>query len=187
MSRLIVVCGAAATGKTTWARLVARALRGALFDLDTASSLLVAAAQRELGRDPFDRDSPDYKRVFREPIHETLFALIRDAACEAVLVAPFTSERRLPNFPDLLAARAPGRSITIHYFAATGDRRRARFEDRGEGRDRAKLDGRAAYDVDAAPESPPPYPHTYFDTTVAFPGDAALAQVFGTSNAHLGR
>lgn len=178
MAALVVVCGNAGTGKTTWARLVARRGGAALLDLDTASERLVVAAQRELGRSEDDRDSADYKRVFRDAVHETLFAIARDCAGPVVLVAPFTKERSLPNFRDWLSEKC-ARSAQVHYFVCDERVREERLRARGNPRDAAKFGDYAAYRALAPNEQPPAYVHRWFDTTHAFPSEAELEESSG--------
>ncbi|MDF3064724.1 MAG: shikimate kinase [Polyangiaceae bacterium] len=173
MPSLAVVCGNAGTGKTTWAKRVAQRRSAALLDLDTVSERVVMAAQRELGRSENDRDSAEYKRVFRDAVHETLFAIARDCAGPVVIVAPFTLERRLPNFSEWLAGKC-GRSVQVHYFVCDEQVREARLRSRGNPRDAAKLEDYAAYRAIAPYEPPPAYPHLRFDTTHAFPGEPEL-------------
>jgi predicted kinase len=172
-ARLVVVCGNAGTGKTVWAKSVAHHYQSALLDLDTVSERLVTAAQLELGRDPGDRDSPDYKRIYRDAIHETLFAIVRDCAGAVVLVAPFTKERVQPDFREWLAEKS-GRAAEVHYFVCGADVREARLRARNHPRDRAKFLDYAAYRELARVESPPAYEHAWFDTTLVFPDPAAL-------------
>lgn len=165
---LFVVCGNAGTGKTTWARQLARRERAALLDLDTVSSRLVMAAHRELGRDPHDRDSTEYKQLFRDAIHETLLAIARECAGPVVLVAPLTRERTRADFPSWLEARA-GCAAEIHYFVTDAAVREQRLRERQHPRDAAKFQDYAAYQQLSPAEAPPPYPHRWFDTTHAFP------------------
>lgn len=172
-SKLLVVCGSAGTGKTTWARQLARHHRAALLDLDTVSERLVTAAQAELGRDVRDRDSPDYKRVYREAIHETLFAIARECEGSVVVVAPFTKERRLPDFLSWLSSQC-GRPAEVHYFVCDERVREARLRARNHPRDRLKLADFAAH-RSAAAEPRPDYAHTWFDTSEAFPELTSLS------------
>lgn len=165
---LIVVCGNAGTGKTTWAKALARSLGAALLDIDTVSEALVEAAQAELGRDPKDRDSADYKRVFREPIHETLFALAREAYGACVLVAPFTRERDRDDFLDFLEAKLHRRP-EVHYFFTSELVRRERLIARNHPRDTRKFRDYSAYSQLGSGGVPPAYPHRWFDTSLSFP------------------
>lgn len=165
---LIVVCGNAGTGKTTWAKQFAERERAALLDLDTVSSRLVIAAQAELGRDPYDRDSPAYKQLFRDAIHDTLFAITRECAGPVVLVAPLTRERTRADFPRWLLERTSC-TAQIHYFVTDERVREERLRARKNPRDAAKLADYAAYRAHSPLETPPPYPHRWFDTTHSFP------------------
>jgi predicted kinase len=174
MTTLVVVCGNAGTGKTTWAKLVAQRWRAALLDLDTVSERLVMAAQRELGQNENDRDSAEYKRVFRDAVHETLFAITRDCQGSVVLVAPFTQERRSANFREWLTEKC-ARPAEVHYFVTDEQIREARLRSRGTPRDAAKFVDYASYRALAENEQPPAYPHLWFDTTCAFPGAAELS------------
>jgi predicted kinase len=175
MDALAVVCGNAGTGKTTWAQRLARHWRAALLDLDTVSERLVVAAQRELGRSEHDRDSAEYKRVFRDAVHETLFAIARDCAGPVVIVAPFTRERRWSHFPEWLA-QACARPAQVHYFVTEEHVREARLRSRANPRDAAKFENYEAYRALSQGEQPPVYPHLWFDTTHVFPGDPELTE-----------
>lgn len=174
MPELAVICGNAGTGKTTWARLVADLWVAALLDLDTVSERLVAAAHAELGRDPNDRDSAQYKRVFREPVHETLFAIARECRGAVVIVAPFTKERRLPGFRDWLREKCQ-RTVSVHYFVTADSVRETRLRARANPRDATKLLDYDAHRKLTPVETPPGYPHHWFDTTYGFPGEAELS------------
>jgi predicted kinase len=172
-SMLVVVCGNAGTGKTTWAKQLASHYQAALLDLDTVSERLVTASQLELGRDPGDRDSADYKRVYRDAIHDTLFAIARDSRGPVIMVAPFTRERPLPDFREWLAEKS-GTPAQVHFFVCDPDVREGRLRARNHPRDRAKLRDYAAYRALGSRESPPAYEHTWFDTTESFPDCVAL-------------
>lgn len=164
----IVVCGNAGTGKSTWARVLAKELKATVLDIDVASEALVEAAQRELGRDPKDRDTPEYKRVFRDAIHETLFALARDSWARVILVAPFTLERRLPLFPEWLSERM-ARETSVHYFVTEERTRKTRLLARGNPRDAAKFSDYERYAALGIEDTRPTYSHLWFDTTTHFP------------------
>lgn len=165
---LTVVCGNACTGKTTWARNLSAHTGATLLDIDTVSERLVETAQRELSRDPKDRDSSDYKRVYRDAIHETLFAIARDNPGPVIIVAPFTLERRRDDFDVWLSSKAQ-RPLRIHYFVSKDEVRRQRLIDRKNPRDLSKLREFSAYAAVGQEDTRPRYPHDWFDTSETFP------------------
>ena len=167
-SLLTVVCGNACTGKTTWAKSLSLCTGATLLDIDTVSERLVMAAQIELGRDPNDRDSSDYKRVYRDAIHETLFALTGDNPGSTIIVAPFTRERRMSDF-NLWLTEKLGRSVQIHYFVSADEIRKQRLIARGNPRDLLKLQDFSVYATLGQEETRPGYPHQWFDTSASFP------------------
>lgn len=174
MAKLVtVVCGNAGTGKTTWAKQLAGARAAALLDLDTLSGPLVRAALAALGRDVNDRDSTEYKRLFREPVHESLLAVARECEGPVVIVAPFTRERSRSDFLQWLAARC-GAPVEVHYFVTDEAVREARLRSRADPRDAAKFKDYAAYRAVSAGDERPAYPHRWFDTTERFPELSAL-------------
>jgi predicted kinase len=167
-SPLTVVCGNACTGKTTWAKDLSERTGATLLDIDTVSERLVEAAQRELGRDAKDRDSPDYKRVYRDVIHETLFAIARDNVGPVIIVAPFTLERRRDDFESWLIKKVE-RPVRIHYFVSKDAVRKQRILDRNNPRDLSKIEEFTAYAAIGQEDARPRYPHDWFDTSEAFP------------------
>jgi predicted kinase len=167
-STLTVVCGNACTGKTTWAKSLSERTGATLLDIDTVSERLVETSQRELGRDAKDRDSPDYKRVYRDAIHETLFAIARDNSGPVIIVAPFTLERRRDDFEAWLLAKVE-RPVRIHYFVSKDAVRKQRIIERNNPRDLLKLEEFTAYAAIGQEDARPCYPHDWFDTSEAFP------------------
>lgn len=165
--QLTIVCGNAGTGKTTFGRRLA-AQSGAFFlDIDTVSERLVRAGLAQSGRDPNDRDSPEYKAAYRTAIHETLFAIadenLSQNAC--IIVAPFTKERRTPEFPETVEKRLHC-PVEIIFVWCEEAERRARIIKRGNPRDVGKIDAWDAYSEEGKdPESRPPFPHRYENTT----------------------
>lgn len=164
--RVFVVCGNAGVGKTTFAQKWARQEGALLLDIDTASELLVRAGLAASGRDPDDRDSPEYKRVYRDAIHETLFAVARDnlATLPVVIVAPFTQERRRADFPEWLAERL-GTPARVFFLCLPDAERRRRIERRGNPRDRAKLEAWSDYAESGRDVERPTYEHVWIDTS----------------------
>jgi hypothetical protein len=96
---LFVVCGAAGTGKTTFARRLVRCLgAAALVDIDPCVDIMLAKGLEGFGLPYNDRDSDRYKSIFRDAIHKQLFSIAKEqlsySQIPVVLVAPFTTERR---------------------------------------------------------------------------------------------
>ncbi|MGG5257918.1 AAA family ATPase [Phycicoccus avicenniae] len=91
--RLLCVGGAPGAGKTTVGRLVARAARAALVDLDSVTTPLVDAVAASAG-DAADLDAPRYAAL-RDARYACLADVSADciaAGVDVVVVAPFTRE-----------------------------------------------------------------------------------------------
>lgn len=165
MFGLTIVCGNAGVGKTTYARRLAEDTRSLLLDIDTVSEPLVQAGMRAMGRNPSDRDSREYKRIYRDAIHQTLFAIAREnlqfAPC--IIVAPFTQERRDRRFPEQVKNET-GASARILYLTCSEDERKRRIIDRANPRDAAKLVRWEDYSLEGRDEAPPPFEHELVDT-----------------------
>ena len=140
MHTTYIVCGSPGAGKTTYAKKLASERGATLLDIDTATERLVRIALREAGHNPDDRDSEYFKRIFREPIYETLFDIAREnnPFQEVVVVGPFTKELRDPDWPAKLS-QAQGGPVEVHYVYCPPDERKRRMEDRRNPRDLAKL------------------------------------------------
>lgn len=138
--RVVLVAGNAGVGKTSYGVRLARAHGLLLLDIDTVSEALVQAGLRAAGQDPDDRDSPDYKATYREAIHETLFRIAEQNLPQpgAVIVAPFTRERREPSFLQRVMIRL-GVRAEVHVLECAEPERKRRIITRGNPRDAAKL------------------------------------------------
>jgi len=162
----IIVCGNAATGKSTFAAQLCAQRGAALLDLDTLTERLSKLVLRAHGLPEDDRDSQAYKELLREPNYETVF----DVACDnlehvsCVIVGPFTRERQQADWPARLAARL-GTSVEIYYLWCSVEQRRQRLLRRGNPRDRAKLEHFSAYAAAGEDPAPLPYPHQRIDTS----------------------
>lgn len=95
----IVVCGVPASGKTTFARDLARRLRWPLLDLDTLTNPLFEYAGGE-----FLVDVPTAQATVRASVNDIRYGCLFDTAAEnlslgvnVIMVAPFTSERTYPE------------------------------------------------------------------------------------------
>lgn len=168
MGRAFIVCGSPGAGKTTYGRELAARRRAAFLDIDTVTESLVRLALHKAGRDADDRDSPYFKRTFRAPIYETLFAVARENLpwVDVVIAGPFTREIRDPGWPATLEAtlQAP---VAIHYVYCRPPVRRERLERRGNPRDAQKLadweQHLAYYGDEGGEERPPAFPHVFVD------------------------
>ncbi|MFM2241908.1 MAG: hypothetical protein RLZ97_763 [Verrucomicrobiota bacterium] len=137
---LHIVCGAPASGKSTYASALAREQGAVLLDSDMVAERLVRAGLSLAGMDPDDRDSPAYKSAFREVVYETLFdlAAVHLPYLGVVIAGPFTSEMARADWPDFLTCRF-GIVPNLHWVHCPPDIRKARIEARGEPRDLPKL------------------------------------------------
>ncbi|MFG0265475.1 MAG: AAA family ATPase [Rhodopirellula sp. JB055] len=152
---LHIVTGAAGVGKSTFGRTLATKLAAGLLDSDTVTEPVVRAGLKAAGLDPADRDSPEYKQLFRDAVYECLF----DTAAEnlphvsVVIVGPFTRELTDARWPDQLRDRF-GVTPKIWYLTCHDDVRRQRIQLRGNPRDHGKLVDWAQHVRDAPPAEP---------------------------------
>jgi predicted kinase len=177
--RAILVCGAPGSGKSTVGALVARRLRAALLDLDTATASLTAVISALHGTD--DLDEAELVRLTRAARYEALSALAEDnlaVGVSVVLVAPFTTERRDPRAWEHLRRRMAGSGgdACMVWLRIPADEVLRRVEQRGAARDLAKLrrDWPADLDLD-----PPAVPHLEVDAlgTPASIAEAVVSSV----------
>jgi predicted kinase len=169
----VLVCGAPGSGKSTVGALVARGLPAALLDLDTATASLVAVIGELHGTD--NLDDPSFARRTRAARYEALTSLAEDnlaAGISAVMVAPFTLERRDPQAWSALRRRMGrvGASTTMVWLRISADEVLRRVDQRGAGRDLAKLRGDWSAGLDL---EPPAVPHLEVDALLS---PAAMAE-----------
>lgn len=160
-----VVCGNAGVGKTTYALALAREKGATVLDIDTVSETLVRAGLSALGHDPNDRDSPQFKSIFRDAIHETLFRIASENLdhLSCILVAPFTQERRDPDFLASLQERLQT-EVEFIYVWCDEEVRRQRIVNRDNPRDALKLKNWESYSEAGMDPERPAFPHTFVDT-----------------------
>ena len=163
-----IVCGNAGVGKSTLGTKLAREQRAVLLDIDTCTERLARLVLEGHGLDPDDRDSPDYKRLLREPVYESLFdiAVANLPHAPVVIVGPFTSERRDATWPARLRERLAA-PVEIVYVRCALDERRRRIVARGNPRDAGKLANWDAYAALGEDPELPPFPHRLVDTDTA--------------------
>lgn len=139
---LHIVTGAAGVGKSTWGKSLAAKLNAAFLDSDTLSEAVVRVGMKAAGLNPTDRDSPEYKSIFRDAVYECLFATAKEnlAHTSVVMVGPFTRELQDPAWPPKLTERFSTDPI-VWFLTCADDIRRARITARENPRDQSKLDG----------------------------------------------
>jgi predicted kinase len=162
-----LVCGAPGSGKSTVGALVAHRLRAALLDLDTATESLIAVIGELHGTD--NLDDPQFARLTRAARYETITSLAEDnlaAGISAVMVAPFTLERRDPQAWNAVRRRIEhvGASTTLVWLRISADEVLRRVDQRGAGRDLAKLRGDWSASLDL---EPPAVPHVAVDALLS--------------------
>ena len=174
---VVVMSGAPATGKSTVGRALARELRAAVVDLDTATAPLVAVVADLLG--VTDLDDPRLAAPTRAARYEAIVALAEDSLAvgtPVVMVAPFTAERRDGTAWETLAARlrAAGGTPTLVWPRLDADVVLERLRARGAARDEAKLGDTEAY-RDRLTTDSPAGPH--LDVDANRPVDAIVREV----------
>jgi RimJ/RimL family protein N-acetyltransferase/predicted kinase len=174
MHTVFIVCGSPGAGKSTFAKKLASTRRATLLDIDTVTEGLVQLALREAGRNPDDRDSEYFKRTFREPIYETLFAIALENLPfqNVVVVGPFTGEMRDPGWPARLS-KFLGSKVEVYYVHCPAETRKQRLSERGDARDLAKLQDWEDF-IRYYDELPPVFEHILIDGTKHMNGKAQI-------------
>lgn len=166
MGKAFVICGAPASGKSTYGAALAQKHSAALLDIDTCTELLVKSALRITNRDPNDRDSLYFKETFREPIYSTLFNIARENLpwIDTVIVGPFTKELQshdwLQRLKEDLCAE-----VEIHYLTADINEIKKRMEIRNNPRDIPKLNDWDSYIKYFEGMKRPVFDHIFINTS----------------------
>ena len=179
----ILVTGWPAAGKSTVARALARRLRAALIDQDTATAPLVAVVAELVG--VHDLTDPRLAGPTRRARYETVIALAEEnlrAGTPVIVVAPFTQERRdldAWNALDRRLRAAGGRPLLV-WLRVEAAAAMHRLRERGAARDAAKLSDPADFAA-SLNISEPAGPHLTVD------GQSGADQVVQTVLAALSR
>ena len=159
----VFVGGPPASGKTTLAAALARALHAALIDLDTATGPLTALVLELLGAG--DLDEQRAARMTRRPRYETVLGLAEDslrAGTSAVVVAPLTAERDAEVWSQLTGRLAPLAEVRLVWLVVGREELAARLRARAAVRDVRKLADPLAYAAGLDLSEPGP-PHLALD------------------------
>lgn len=167
---LTIVCGKAGSGKTTIGRWLAQRKRAAFLDIDTVSETLVVAGLGALKMDTTDRDSREFKSLYRDAIHETLFKIADENLdiVPCVIVAPLTQERREETFLRTIENKLRC-SAQIIVTWCTDEVRRSRISERKNPRDRFKLENWENYAASGSDLRRPSFAHLFLDTSRKLP------------------
>ncbi|MDX6540455.1 MAG: hypothetical protein QOI71_2065 [Gaiellales bacterium] len=156
---VVVLAGAAGSGKSTVAAVAARALPAALLDIDVVYGPIVPLV------------GGHSHGVVREAIYEGLVeTAVRaaEAGASVVIAAPFTRERRDPRAWERLSDRCAdaGAEAVLVWLRVPEATLVERLAARGAGRDAAKMANTADWLREAMPEVPPGVPHIELDGTL---------------------
>lgn len=142
-SRAVLVCGVPASGKTSFAKELARTFGWPLLDLDTVTNPLFEYVGGE-----FLVDVPTAEAPVRATVNDVRYTCLFDTAAEilsvgvsVVVVAPFTSERTFPAAWARTAERLgvdPSR-VSLAWVDTPADEVVERMKKRGADRDLDKI------------------------------------------------
>lgn len=166
MNTLYIITGAPGAGKTTFGKKLAVEKHAIFLDIDSCTEPIVRASLKALNHDPDDRDSPFFKSIFRDPIYDTLFKTAKEnlGHSNVVLTGPFTRERENQNWTSDLSTTL-GAIVTVYYIHCPAEIRRQRLIERGNPRDRPKLDSWESFLTYYGDEKPPAHAHIFVDVS----------------------
>lgn len=162
----VFVCGVPASGKSAFARALARHLGWALLDLDTLTNPLFEYVGGE-----FLVDVPSAEAPVRATVNDVRYSCLYDTAAEnlsvgtsVVVVAPFTSERTFASVWAEVPARlgvSPSQ-VKLAWIDTPADQVVQRMIKRGADRDLDKIANPGVY-LTADVLAPPGAPHRRVD------------------------
>lgn len=172
---LHIITGAAGVGKSTFGSTLAGHLGAALLDSDTVSESVVIAGMQAAGLDPTDRDSDHYKRIFRDPVYQCLFATAVENLpnVPVIIVGPFTRELQDPTWPQQLKKRFTALP-TIWFLTCPEPLRRQRIISRNNPRDGLKIE--TWKHAPSQPPTPPAFKAHTINTAIETPLKTILRQ-----------
>lgn len=160
-----LVTGLPGTGKSTWSAHLAHRLHACLIDIDHHFSPVVSAGLQLAGYPKDDRDSPDFKAAFREPIYQAMYAMAADNVrhTPVVMNGPFSRELQCPDWHAQLTERFNA-AVEVIYLHCPSRLRLTRLQARGADRDRQKLISWERYSDPQEDLKIPACKHTRVDT-----------------------
>jgi predicted kinase len=159
---VLLIAGPPASGKSTVAALLAKALGATLIDQDVATGPLLSVIGSLINID--DIDDPRLATLTRAVRYETITCLAEDnlrVGNTVVVVAPFTAERtNLRVWEDLFhrLRRAAEGAVTMVWLYLSREELLQRMRDRGADRDASKLREEQRF-IDQLDFGPPVGPH----------------------------
>lgn len=167
-SPAVLVTGAQASGKSTTARALARALGAAVLDQDSLTNPLVDVVAGMIGAEDYaDRRLAALVRQARyECVHRAAVDCLT-VGRPVVLVAPYTSERRSTAAWHAVREKlaAAGGEVTMVWLRIDGAEVVRRLTERAVPRDRTKLADPEAFAA-GLDLTPPVGPHLAVDATL---------------------
>jgi len=160
----ILISGPPATGKSTLAMALAPHLDAAVLDLDTATAPLTRVVSELAG--VHDLDDPVLAGLTRNARYDTLLALAEAnlrAGRPVVMVAPFSTERRVPSAWSATTRRLPAQATMVWLHLPPAELIR-RLTQRGLARDENKVRDPASY-LTGLDLEPPAIPHLALDAS----------------------
>ncbi|MFE6924787.1 AAA family ATPase [Nocardia sp. NPDC057663] len=166
--RVVFVGGYPGSGKSEFARTLARATNWPILDKDTIARPLIEPALEDLGETVNDRESNTYLTKIRPREYEALEGVVHDnieVGNSAIATAPYLREFTDRAWLDRVIARADtyDADCTFVWVRCSLDTMLMYLRRRGAGRDNAKLANWDEYSAGLDTEFRPLAPHVVVD------------------------
>lgn len=166
--RIVFVGGYPGSGKSEFARTLARATNWAVLDKDTIARPLIEPALEDLGETVNDRESDTYLTRIRPREYEALEGVVNDnveVGNSAIATAPYLREFTDKAWLERVIARADtyNADCTFVWVRCSLDTMLMYLRRRGAGRDTAKLANWDQYSANLDVDFRPSVPHVVID------------------------